>query len=1817
MKKTALLLSLIASFLLFNSCSKDFLSLSNKNFNTEVTPTSNLEFTFSEDVVSDSLLGTWQDAEYVKISPKVEGKFRWIDSRTLSFSPTLGFAPSTEYTAELTSLIVERSKLKKKIKDEDIKHSFHTAYLTLLSTDFFWAKTDDVIEVKTLLNFNYIVNPAEIAKNLEIYIDGKKTNFLLKSSINAEVVEVSIPEAQNKYEQKPVKVLVKSGIGCLNSSFKTKEDLIFESHITAKGAFSITEITGDVVNDNHIFNIHTNQTIDKGQDFKSLIKVVDQNNDEVQGIDFELYDFGLYLKSDFKESENYEIQISGKLKGIFGGALGKDQSMYISFEKQAPKLNFSAKSATYLTSKGERNLGIKAVNVKEFEVRIYKIYENNIIHFLNNSNAIENYNYYEYSDYEGGYYDYYDGNSVFNGDYDNYGKLISSTVVQTASLARNGKQYLLNLNLSDVEAQKGIYAVKIVSNESYYLNDTKILAFSDLGMIVKEDKEDVYVFVNGIQSAQSESGVTLELISRNNQTIAKVESDGDGVAHFKGVKNKLDSELKMVFARKGNDFTYLHLNQTRVDVSKYDLGGETSTLSGYQLFLYGERDLYRPGEKINVNTVLRDDSYNTIESFPLEVVLRTPNGNEMSRVKGSVNAEGAFATSFTVPNAGLTGTYFVEVYSANKVLLNSRAISVEEFMPDRISVTTRLDKEEVLPSQAVTLSGVASNLFGTPAASRNYEVRYTVAKKYLSFDAYPEYNFSINADLSKDMKIDTREGKTSATGTFEESFEIPAELRNSGVYSAKTFSTVFDENGRPVSRTNAFEIHTQKEFLGIGSFSNYADIREPLTVPLVAVDKKGAPRTASAKVQVVKYNWRTVLQKTEYGEYRYQSQRQEQIVDEKSIVVGANSSYKFTVGQSGEYAVRLKRADSQNYVESYFYAYGYGYTSGSDFEVNTDGEVSIVADKKAYDLGDEANILFKTPFAGKLLVTIERNKVFEHRVIETDAKSASLKISMKEEYLPNVYISATLLRPISSNTNLPLTVAHGYLPIKVNKSAAKIPLVIEAVESSRSKTKQTIKVKADGRKNVQLTVAVVDEGILQIKNYKSPEPYEFFFRSRKLEVNSYDIYPRLFPELKIQKASFGADGYNMGKRLNPMSNKRVNLVSFWSGHLTTNGSGEATYTIDIPQFSGDLRIMAVAYQDKSFGSAEKHMKVADPIVVSAGLPRFLAPNDKVLVPVTLSNTTNKATDATIEVATGNILSVEGSRSQQITIGPKEEKRVYFSVLAKPNIGTEDVVITVKALGESFVEKTNLSIRPATPLEKKSDFGNLAVGKSSESIGDMAQMIPSTVSGKVIVGKSPLIQFSKNLNDLLQYPYGCVEQTVSTAFPQIYFNDLCKAISYKKGSAVNPNFNVQQAIEKLNTMMQSSGGLSYWPGGSYVSWYGSVYAAHFMIEAQKAGFKVDQNVLEKLMIYVGEEAKNKATETYYYYPDETYRTLQSKTIASKEGIYALYVLALKNRQDLPTMNYFKANQQLLSLDCKYLLAAGYKLVGDQASYTALLPASFSSEVSKRANQGSFYSYIRDESMVLNALLEVDKNNRQIPILANHISLQLRNAYWLSTQENAFAILALGKLSKLNNEKPSSGKVAVNGKTVLNYNGNNANEIYEFKGQGKVTVSNTGQGQLYYYVEYEGINPDSKIQERDNFLRVRRSYFDRNGKQLDGKSFKQNDLIVIKLSLENIEGTHIENVVVTDLLPAGFEIENSRLTESEEMNWINDKSGYDYMDVRDDRINFFTTASGTRNFYYLVRAVSPGSFVQGPCSADAMYNGEYQSYYGAGIVNISEK
>ncbi|WP_082893646.1 alpha-2-macroglobulin family protein [Rufibacter ruber] len=1594
---------------------------------------------------------------------------------------------------------------------------------------------------------------------------------------NTDKVVVKLKNINPSYQgPMPVQLQIAQGLTTPGSTYQTPATIQETVTLPSRQQMQITEVT-------------TAQ--EEGQDRVYIFTTQPVTNPEVEKyvslspyaeFTVERLDHGLVLKGNFSHGQNYTLAVSGDLTGVVGKPLGQLYQHPVSFKDVKPTIAFVNKKSIYLSSQGSRNIALNIEQVPRIKVTISKVFESNIQRYLQEGKMYDGY-YEEETD------EYFESNSYqVNED---QGKTIFEREYETASLLKQGNARLLNLNLHDLDFDsqfKGLYVINVTSTDNNWLKDSKIISVSDIGLIAKQGKDEVVVFANSIRNAQVMPDVEISFISTNNQVIHKATTDKDGVARFPNMqKTAPDFKMGLITARAGNDFNYLPYTQTQVNTSRFDVGGKRMAQATYDAFIYGDRDLYRPSDTVYVNTVVRTPDWKMVAGLPIKIKLLLPNGKEYRNHRGTLNQEGAHETFFTLPPAAVTGTYTLEVYSGNEVLLNSRKIGVEEFMPDRLKVTAAPNKAEYVSGENLTATLRAQNLFGPPAAGRNYEIQLSLKKKPFDAPRYPDYNFEIQAARSIDIQNSVRQGVTDEQGNGQEAFEL-TDHQDVGLLDGSLFTTVFDETGRPVNRLSKFNVCTQRAFYGIKKFDTYVSTKQPLNIPLIALDRKGTPVSTTVQVQLVRYTYESVIER--YSEdYNYKSQRKVNVVMNRTMELPASGvAVNFTPSTSGEYELRIMRPGAYNYVAQEFYAYGWGDTESTSFEVNTEGEVDIALDKESYEVGEDAKILFKSPFAGKILVTVEQNKVLSYHYLKTDKKAASLKLPIKDEHLPTVYISAVALRQVKDN-QMPLTIARGFKPLTVTKKQTQLQVAITAPDASRSKRVQQVKIKT--APNAQVTLAVVDEGILQLKDYQTPDPHAFFYQKRALEVNAFDLYPYLFPELSGARSSVGGDGYDLEKRINPLTSKRVKLVSLWSGQLKTNSNGEATVGVKIPEFSGAVRIMAVAYKGSAFGSSDKMMRVADPVVISTALPRFLSPKDTLLVPVTVSNTTAKNTAYTSTLTVTGPLRVVGTAVRAASANASAESQIMYKLVATPAIGQAQVKVVVKALGEQFSHTTDITVRPAAPLAQVTQAGALK-NSAAADIKPAHDFIPSSVSSKLVVSTSPLVQFTEDITYLLRYPHGCLEQTTSTAFPLLYYADLAKSLNQdKKSRTYNPTFLVQEAITKIELMQQYDGGFAYWPGGSDTDWWSSAYATHFLQEAQKAGYRVNQEVLNKAYRYLQRMVKSKATEPYRYY--NAARQLQTKYIAAHQTIYSLYVLSLAGKPDWATMNFYKTKPEQMSLDSRYLLASTYALNGGRQSFSQILPRSFTGETSLRALDGSFYSPLRDLAISLNSLLEADPDHVQVGTLARHLSQELKTSRWYNTQERAFALLALGKMAKRSNGKITA-QVLQKGKAVGTFNGKDLVLTNQLN-KGPVTLKSTGQGTLYYFWELEGISQSGAYKQEDHLLQVRKTFYDRNGQEVANRTFRQNDLVVVRVTLQSLDGRTAPNVAITDLLPAGFEIENPRLMTSREFQWIEDlrPATPEHTDIRDDRINLYTTARPqAQHFFYQVRAVSKGDFQLAP-------------------------
>ena len=1381
------------------------------------------------------------------------------------------------------------------------------------------------------------------------------------------------------------------------------------------------------------------------------------------------------------------------------------------------------------------------------------------------------------------------------------------------------QKFSINLDKALNQRFKGIYIVNVRSNEERWVNDSKIISISDFGIIAKQSDNQVIVFVNSISEAEPVADVEVSIVSSNNQTILSGKTNSEGIITFDNIKPKTEGFFaRLVTVEKGDDFNFIDLNHTSIETSRFDVGGIYEYSTDYTTYTYSERNIYRPGDKVNLSTIVRSDKIKVVKDIPIIIKIITPTGKTFNEYKKSLNNEGSFELSFDLPDYSQTGEYVAEIYSGPEQLISSYRFSVEEFVPDKIRVMLKGDKETAHPGDILSVDINSEFLFGAKASGLKYEAHFQYSHKNFVSKNYPAYNFSNSSAENSNLPNKFRDGTLDQNGFANVKDTLPKELSSKGILQANAFVSVFDLTGRTVNRAVTFDVYPQNYFVGINAPGYYFATNEKLNFKIISVDENDKPLgNFKAKASLVRYEWQTVLKKDNSDRYYYASEQKEIKEWDRNITVsGGPLDFTFTVSHSGKYELRIYKEGSDVYQAKSFYAYGWGGTTASSFEVDKEGRIEIVADKQSYEPGEKAKILFTTPFAGKMLLTLERNGVYFHKYINVENRSSEVEIELTDEYMPNVYVSATLFRKHNMIETSPFLVGHGYASIKVERKKNHLPVAITSPQKIKPNTKQEITIKTLPENEIYVTLAAVDEGILQIKNYETPDPYKYMYGKRTLRTDSYDLYKLLLPEIVTLKPSTGGDSYEeeskeISKRTNPVKSKRFKLVSFWSGIQKSNGDGIVKVTLNIPQFNGDIRLMAVAYSGSRFGNAEEHIKVADDIIIEPEVPRFLSTNDSLVSTVTLINTTSSLKKVDISLKVDGPLKIVSDKNQTVNINPNSTSQVRFSIKTGKEIGNGK--ITFETTGAAKVkEEIEIGVRPVSPLVVESGSGNIKAGET-KNIDLPNDFLSGTQNTTLTISRFPAIKFGKHLRYLVGYPYGCIEQTVSKLFPQLYFEDLAKLVAPDLYKTNNPVYYVKEGIRKIESMQLHDGSMSYWQGWDESNWWGSVYAAHFLVEAQKAGFAVSDNVLKKLLSYIEKKSREGGTYDYYTYSNNK-RTVTK--IANKEILYGLYVLALAKRGDISTMNYYKSHPHLLATDSKYLLAGAYALMGKWNTYYEVVPPKYYPEKTDRQTGGNFDSEVRANAIMLNVLLEVEPASEQIPYMIKHLSQLADDMY--STQERSFTFLALGKAAKLTANTQMKVEIIANGKTINAFDNKDISVTDKELNNGKITLKSSGSGEVYFFWNVEGIKTSEKIKEEDSFLAVKRTYYDYRSGAVIGNNFLQGQLIVCKISLTGYDKS-AENIVITDLLPSAFEIENPRLSTSTELEWKSKNPlVVQYMDVRDDRLLLFTDLkrNETREFYYMLRVVNKGNFTLPVIGAEAMYDREYHSYNGAGIIKVKE-
>jgi uncharacterized protein YfaS (alpha-2-macroglobulin family) len=746
---------------------------------------------------------------------------------------------------------------------------------------------------------------------------------------------------------------------------------------------------------------------------------------------------------------------------------------------------------------------------------------------------------------------------------------------------------------------------------------------------------------------------------------------------------------------------------------------------------------------------------------------------------------------------------------------------------------------------------------------------------------------------------------------------------------------------------------------------------------------------------------------------------------------------------------------------------------------------------------------------------------------------------------------------------------------------------VDAPAETRPETDLRITVRAEP--GARVTVAAVDEGIMQLAGGRNPDPFGHFYAKRALDVASFDNFALLFPHLALHRPLAGGGDALAGASsfMRTEGIRRVRPVTFWSGVLTAGADGAVTHSLRLPDFQGALRIVAVGNRDRSFGTGTAMTRVRGPLVLTPTLPRFLSPGDTVEIPLTVRNDTPTAGEFRVTATVSGPAGL-GEMPAPLSLDPGREGTVYVPLRCGADEGKVSLVFTAAGNGETATAREELDQRSPLPAERLLE--NAALEKPDGQVAGPApdRLIPGTVRRTVRLSTSPLTRFAGQLENLLGYPYGCAEQTVSKAFPLLHFPALANDLAPGRFTAAGPAGLVQTAIRRLQAMQTPSGGYGFWPGDTEPNPWVSAYVCHFLLEARQAGHTVPGDMLDGGLGYLGTLA---APE-----PGSTAERVE-------QAAYALYVLALGQRPDLGSQDYLRATfGSTLRGVTRTLLAGAYLSSGNPGPGFELLHVAPTFDDARRESGANLGSGLRDRALTALVLLAALPDDPRLPELMNRLGQDLGANVWYSTQEASLGFMALGKyLSGRDDARPFAGTLTWSG-GARDFDETRLLVVRDIATAGAMELRKSPADRVVYVSVLTSGTPHRETHApRSEGLEGEQTFLDEGGRPLDLAAVRQGQLVVMKTRVRSTTG-RVDNVVVQSLLPAGLEVENPRLATTERLDWMTEEKTLDgHQDLRDDRILVFTDLrDGDWHVRHAVlRAVTPGTFACPPVQAEAMY------------------
>ncbi|MER8480361.1 alpha-2-macroglobulin family protein [Mesorhizobium sp. M1163] len=1494
-----------------------------------------------------------------------------------------------------------------------------------------------------------------------------------------------------------------------------------------------------------------------------------------------------------EHGQHYDVTFRAGLPAAIGEVTAAPVVLSIYVQDRAPSARFTGDSFV-LPAGARRGIPVVTVNMNAAEMKLFRIGDRSLAQLLSGYQFLRQLDGYDISNISEQM-----GEPVWQGQLDIANDL--------------NKEVTTSFPIDEAlpKRKPGVYVLTAQAvndrSDDYDSHATQWFVVSDIGLSTYTGQDGLNVFARSLATAKPIARAELTLLARNNEILGTATTDAEGRAVFNPGLTRGDSGMApaVLMAKQGDDdFVFLDMGRAGFDLSDRGVAGRAAP-GALDVYAWTERGIYRAGEDVHVSALARDSAAKAVENLPLTFIFSRPDGVEDRRIVSDGASAGGHAVDLPLEPNAMRGTWTVAIHTDPKqAAVASQMFLVEDFVPDRIEFDLSADKQEIAQGETANISVDGRFLYGAPAAGLALEGELTLSTAR-DWDRFKGYSFGLADEQSAEPTVTPFTGLPVVGEDGKATFPVSVDQLPSTtkLVDAKITVRMRETGGRAIERSLNIGIRPQGHMIGIRpDFDDEVPQGGTAKFSLIAVDPDGK-REALKGAQ-----WSLVKVERSYQWYRSSnSWNYEPVTFTKAVANGQvdlSADGEATVSLPvdwGRYRLEIETSDPEGPATSYEFDAGW-YVSSTTTE--TPDGLEIALDKETYAAGEVARLKVSPHFAGELLVTIGADKLLRTVTASVPAGGSTVDIMVGDDWGAGAYVTATLFRPgDAQETRMPAR-AIGVKWLKLDPGSRKLAVSLAPPDKTMPRQQLSIPVAVAGVQpgtNAYVMVAAVDVGILNLTNYKVPDPENWFFGQRMLGLEVRDIYGRLIDGSlgTTGKLRTGGDGANMQSQGSPPTEK---LVAFFSGPVQLDADGKARIDFDIPQFNGTVRVMAVAWTKEAVGHAQSDVIVRDPVVITAGLPRFLAPGDSAVMRLDVADTDGPAGDYKLTIdTTGDLSTGSAALPEKLTLAKGKRQTLTVPLIAQ-TAGNASITIKLAHADGTAVEQTlYVPVRPAQlpvttrmVVDLKGNGGALRVDEEL-----LAASLLDGASVSVGVSQSAAFDVPSLLMTLDRYPYGCAEQTTSRAMPLLYVNEMASGI----GMASDPDLHgrVQDAIYKVLSYQASAGSFGLWGPGSGDLWL-DAYVTDFLTRAREQKYDVPALAMN--------QALSNLQNAIGYDQDVQDR--------GSEIAYALYVLARNKKASVGDLRYY-ADTQLEAFTSPMAvaqLAASLALYGDTQRSEATFQAAL--QLAKSTPEYDYYrsdygSPLRDGAAILALAAESKPVPTIVPALIQLVTRERADARWTSTQDESWMLLAARALKAGND----SIALTVNGAP---HAGGYSDQIAGGElADSPLTIVNTGRNPLQAVVTTVA-SPIQPLPAGGNGFTISRTYYKLDGTEANVTEVKQNERYVVVLKVYE-QNTWPSRLLITDLLPAGFEIDNPGLVSSAQLtnfSWLAQTDAA-HLEFRNDR---FVAAfnpndgDGDRNITlaYVVRAVTPGTYAHPAATIEDMYRPQYSARTATGMMEV---